>query len=138
MEQISIRKASAKIRALTLSKGQALALSVLCKGEEGEFFRERVAAIHEIWRAMPQTYETDGMGLAAVAHLHYFLNGWDWYITERDADPEGLGQLQAFGLVCGLERELGYISIEAIVGAGAELDLHWEPKPLREILGETD
>ncbi|MBU2802169.1 MAG: hypothetical protein RE468_08965 [Acidithiobacillus caldus] len=134
MEQIiSIRKAIAKIRFLPLSKGQAQTLSALCKGEEGEFFRKKIAEIHEIWRGMPCTYETDGEGLNAVAYLHYTLNAWDWYITERDADPDGLGQQQAFGLVCGFERELGYISLEEITAAGAELDLNWDPKPLREI-----
>jgi hypothetical protein len=33
---------------------------------------------------MPQTGETDGQGDKAVAHLHYFMGQFDFWITERD------------------------------------------------------
>ena len=79
---------------------------------------------------MPKTYETDGQGLKAVAHLHYFTPAFDFYITEKDRSG---GTKQAFGLACAHERELGYISIRQLVEAGADLDLHWTPKTLAEI-----
>jgi hypothetical protein len=44
-------------------------------------------------------------------------------------------QHQAFGLVSlGYEPELGYISLPEILKAGAELDLHWTPTTVGEIL----
>jgi hypothetical protein len=76
------------------------------------------------------SYETDGQGDNAVVYLHYFLNGCDWYITEKDMEDD---QLQAFGYAnLGYGGELGYISIQEIVTVGAELDLHWTPKPLKD------
>jgi hypothetical protein len=77
---------------------------------------------------MPKTYETDGQGDEAIAHLHYFTSGFDWYITERDMEEE---QLQAFGLACVHETELGYISIVELLRNGAELDLHFMPKAIK-------
>jgi len=80
---------------------------------------------------MPKTYETAGQGKAAVAQLHYFIGGCDWYITERDMLAE---QHQAVGLAdLGGGVEQGYISIVEVIAAGAELDLYWMPKPLSEI-----
>ena len=44
-------------------------------------------------------------------------------------------QLQAFGLadLFGDGGELGYVSIEELKSVGAEMDLYWTPKTLREI-----
>ena len=33
---------------------------------------------------MPATYGQDGLGEAAVVHLHYFMAGMDWWVTEKD------------------------------------------------------
>lgn len=85
----------------------------------------------EIIEKMPETYQTDGQGDEAIASLHYFRGGMDWYIIERDMMPE---QLQAYGLAnLGHGGELGYINIEEITKHGAELDLHWVPKTIKEI-----
>lgn len=40
-------------------------------------------------------YEQDGKGEEAIVTLHYFRGGMDWFITEKDMEPE---QHQAFGL----------------------------------------
>lgn len=104
-----------------------------CYGEEGEFFVTLITKLAESIKNMPKVYEQDGKGDEAVVHLHYFLNGMDWYITERDFE---LGeQIQAFGLAdLGMGYpELGYISIEELVANGAELDLYWTPKTLGEV-----
>ena len=83
---------------------------------------------------MPQTYEQDGMGEQAIAHLHYFTSGCDWYITERDSDPDGEGQIQAFGSAnLGYGPELGYISIKELLENGAELDLYFTPCTLSSL-----
>jgi hypothetical protein len=119
-------------------------LRSLMAGEEGDWFITRLAELHAQISAMPVTYEQDGAGDDAIVHLHYFTGGADWFITERDkgdpdeAKPAGspfARQHQAFGLA-DLFRdggELGYISLEELGSVHAELDLHWTPKPLREV-----
>ena len=86
---------------------------------------------------MPKTYDQDGMGDAAVAHLHYFRGAADWYITEKDM--EGKGTEQAFGLAdLGYGGELGYISIDELISAGVELDFHFAPKTVGQIKGKSE
>ena len=58
----------------------------LVNGEEGAFFSEKLDELHMLVDTMPKTYEQDGMGDEAIAYLHYFKNGADWYITERDME----------------------------------------------------
>ena len=86
-------------------------------------------------KAMPKTYEQDGLGDQAVAYLHYFSPAVDWYITEKDAEtPEEPGQHQAFGLAdLGHGAELGYISIVELLENDVELDLYFKPCKLAEI-----
>jgi len=119
---------------------QAALLRQLAKGEEKTFFIEKVAELHAQINAMPKSYEQDGKGGDAIAHLHYFTGAADFYITERDAGINGDGdmsvpQMQAFGLAdpFGNGGEMGYINLREIGNAGAELDLHFMPKPLREL-----
>jgi hypothetical protein len=38
----------------------------------------------------------------------------------------------------GYEPELGYISIEELLENGAELDLHWTPKPFSKIKAKPE
>jgi hypothetical protein len=85
---------------------------------------------------MPATYATESQGRAAIAHLHYFLGGADWWIIEKDSDPDNAGQVQAFGIAdLGMGPELGYISIPELLEVGAELDFYHTPKTVAEILG---
>lgn len=110
----------------------------LCAGEEGEFFRAKIAEMANIFRTMPKTYEQDGKGDQAVVHLHYFTGGCDWWITERDMEEV---QHQAFGyadLGDPMCAELGYISIVELIQVGAEIDLHWTPKTLGEVRAERN
>ena len=117
-----------------IPKHQLSFIKELSKGEEGQFFIDKMKELEKIFETMPKVYEQDGKGNEAVAYLHYFGNGWHWYITERDTSNE---QIQAFGLVYGFERELGYISINEMLNIGAvEIDLHFTPKTLREIKKE--
>ena len=101
-------------------------------GEEHAFFTDKVLQLSKLFATMPKTYEQDGLGDQSIAHLHYFMGGMDWFITERDMNDE---QLQAYGL-CDLGMgfpELGYVSLREITSNGAELDLYWTPKTLAEI-----
>lgn len=115
----------------------------LTKGEEGQFFKDTLANIEKIVDSMPKTYETDGQGYDAIAHLHYFLGSADIFLTEKDMEDQ---QLQAFGWIC-LDGdpnggELGYVNLEEIFSVAIqgvhrfELDYHFEPKPLKEALKE--
>ena len=113
-----------------MARGQWHMLWRLCQhGSEQAHFRQLVQDWAARIAAMPKTYETDGQGLKAVAHLHYFTPAFDFYITEKDRSG---GTQQAFGLACAHEREIGYINIRQLVEAGAELDLYWTPKTLAE------
>lgn len=119
-----------------MSQGQKMAVLKGMDGEEKQFFFDKVVEMAGIISAMPKTYEQDGMGDAAIAHLHYFKGGADWYITEKDMEAE---QLQAFGLAdIGYGGELGYISIVELAESGVELDFHWKPKTIAEINGKKE
>ena len=88
--------------------------------------------------ARPVREGADGKVLRAtgVTRRRPTLHGnWTWYVTEWEAET-GL----CFGLVVGLEKELGYFDLtelaEATVFGGVpavERDLYWEPKTLGEI-----
>lgn len=126
--------------ALFTSMQQMSTITDLCFGEEGQFFLDKMKEYGERIESMPKTYEQDGKGDEAIAYLHYFIGGCDWYITEKDKgspDDEKPGQQsQAFGMVRlhpGNEWELGYISIEEVTSYGAELDLHFTPCTLAEL-----
>jgi len=119
-----------------IGPAQRAALWAALEGEEREHFAEIVTRLVATWQAMPATYATESQGRAAVAHLHYFLGGADWWIIEKDSDPDNAGQIQAFGIAdLGMGPELGYISIPELLEVGAELDFYHTPKTVAEILG---
>ena len=120
-----------------LSRQQYRAMAdVIRNGEESAAYIDRAKVLASIIDGMAETYEQDGEGDNATAYLHYFRGGGDWYITEKDA--KGNGTEQAFGLAnAGAgEPELGYIGVDELTGAGVELDLYFDPKPLSQALGE--
>lgn len=114
--------------------GQRQILASNLRGEEREWFADKMIELHDIIEKMPTTGETDGQGKAAVIHLHYFGGGtFNAWITEKDVDG---GTQQAFGRqdLFGDGGELGYISIDEIVESRrTEIDLHWTPKTLGEL-----
>ena len=117
-----------------VSAGQRQALwECLTKGEERAYFRGLVAEYAHRVATMPVTYEQAALGENATAHLHYFTGDRDWWITERDTSAQ---QLRVFGWArCGHEEpEAGYVCVEELCAAGAELDLHWTPKPIAKCL----
>ncbi|SEN73817.1 DUF2958 domain-containing protein [Nitrosomonas marina] len=115
-----------------IGKSQLAAFASGIRGEEGQFIKDKLIEIANTIKNMPKTYDQDGMGDKAVAHLHYFKGSADWYITEKDMEDE---QLQAFGLadLYGDGGELGYISIQELIDTGVELDFYWTPKSIEEI-----
>ncbi len=124
-----------------IGREQSYAIRTAGKGEKGEYFKKMMTDLEQTIATMPKSYETDGQGDEAMATLHYFKNGSDWYITEKDAgspDDEEQGvQAQAFGFAClngdSQNAELGYISIAELIKFGVELDLYWTPKTIGAI-----
>jgi hypothetical protein len=106
------------------------------RGEEGQFFIDKMMELRARIMGMPKSYDTDGQGGRAIAYLHYFAAAGDWWITERDTVFDE--QDQAFGLADLGQGypEKGYISITELVNSGrVELDLHFTPKSLNEVQG---
>ena len=95
----------------------------------------------DIRQKLPRLYEQDGKGGEAVAYLKLFTpsSSWTWYITEGNQQGD---DFLMFGLVDGLEKELGYVSLRELesvkgpMGLPIERDLHWKPKTLKEIAPE--
>ncbi len=130
--------------AMWLSLSQRMATEQAVAGEDGQFFRDKMAELAGIIDKMPKTYETDGLPDAQKpVSLRYFgPGGSQWFIIEKDrGDPEtdgphGPRQLQAFGLADLGQGfpEMGYINIEEITrNPLVQLDYHFEPTNLLEI-----
>jgi hypothetical protein len=127
----------AAIRALQTLRGyigheQLQAIGEACQGDERYAMCDKLVEYESRIQEMPKTFEQDGKGDDAIAYLHYFKGGMDWYITEKDMEPE---QLQAFGLAdlsMGFP-EIGYISITELIEHNVELDLHFIPQTIGKI-----
>ena len=132
-------KAAAKVIRPYLSVAQMKVINTFTKGEEGEWFLNKVIEIAEVIKTMPVTYAQNGKGDQAVVHLHYFHHGSDWYITEKDMDG-GVDQAFGFAILNGdtQNAELGYISIAELVESGVELDLHFEACTLEAVKARMD
>jgi len=110
-----------------------------CRSEEKQYFFDKLVEMAGIVTRMPKTYDTNGQGDNAVAYLHYFSSSCDWFITEKDEDSGGEGQIQAYGLAdLGYGGELGYISIAELITLNVELDLHFTPCTLAQIKARHD
>ena len=121
-----------------LSHSQGRTLSNLCSSsEESEHFITIASHQAETIESMPVTYEQDGLGDNAIIHLHYFLNGCDWYITEKDIEG-GVLQAYGFAILNGdlYNAEMGYISITELTRLGAEMDFYYTKKTIGELKAE--
>ena len=113
-----------------IGKSQLAALRELFRGEERQYFFDKVCELRDLVANMPKTYEQEGKGDHAIIHLHYFIGNCNWYITEKDSEKE---QVQAFGLAdLGYGPEYGYISIEELLGNGVEVDFYYRPRTVAE------
>jgi hypothetical protein len=101
----------------------------------------------EIRQTLPPLYAQESKGGQAVVYLKLFTpdSSFTWYITEGSpiTDDNGLEvDFHFFGLVDGLEKELGYVALSELesargpLGLPIERDLHWQPKTLEEIAPE--
>lgn len=110
------------------------------RGEEGQWFMEKMESLATLIENMPKTYEQDGKGDDAICYLHYFGGSYDGYITEKDMtipDDPSEAQWQASGFVRWAhmpdDAECGYICLPEIFQSHMELDLHFTPTRLGDI-----
>jgi hypothetical protein len=90
----------------------------------------------EIKETLPELYSGEKLGLDALARVKFFTpdSQWYWYASEFD------GQDLCFGLVAGLEIELGYFSVRELrglqgsLGLPIERDLSFEPQSLGDLM----
>ena len=87
---------------------------------------------------LPPLYSGEELGLMAMALVKFFTpdSNWTWFASEFD------GEDLFFGLVDGLEIELGYFSLSEMqsvcgpLGLPIERDLHFNPKTLKALMEE--
>jgi hypothetical protein len=125
-----------------VGRSQAAAIRCAMRGEEGGWFRAKIAEIQAVLDAAPVTYETEGLGDARRVVVHYFGPSVDVWLVELDRGaaldaPEDY-QSQAYGYTAlyglGWEgAEAGWVCLPEILAAGLELDLHWTPKTVAEM-----
>jgi exonuclease III len=101
----------------------------------------------EIRKKLPPLYAQEDKGGKAIVHMKLFTpdGSFTWYITEGSPITDDSGKevdFHFFGLVDGLEKELGYVALSELesvrgpLGLPIERDLWWEPKTLQEIAPE--
>jgi len=89
----------------------------------------------ELAEEMPAIGSQQHMGLEAKIRVKFFTpdSGWSWYATEYDPTDK-----MFFGLVRGLETELGYFSLAELeqtvgpLGLPIERDLYYPDRTLKE------
>lgn len=79
-------------------------------------------------KKLPALYSQDGKGENAMALVHFFQGGYDFWASEFDPQ-EGT----FFGVARLYEREMGYVSVDELMSTHRmERDLYWTPKPLKD------
>jgi hypothetical protein len=85
---------------------------------------------------LPPLYSQEALGLEALAWVKFFTpdSSWTWYASEFDQEDI------FFGLVSGLEVELGNFSLSELeevlgpLGLPIERDLHFQPQTLGQLM----
>ena len=101
-----------------------------------DYPRRQKLLTEEVRRKLPKLYETEHEGLDAQARVKFFTpdSNWTWYAAEFD------GEDTFYGLVIGLEIELGYFSLSELektkgaLGLPIERDRYFEPRTLKELM----
>lgn len=107
--------------------------------ERGSYYNPNKPLLtEELRKKLPKLYECEYQGLNALAQVKFFTpdSSWTWYASEFD------GEDIFFGLVSGLEVELGYFSLSELqsvrgpLGLPIERDLYYIPKTLKELMDQ--
>lgn len=83
---------------------------------------------------LPLLYSQEPLGEDAIVFVKFFTpdSSWTWFATEFD------GEDTFFGLVVGMETEMGYFSLAELreargpLGLSIERDEHFEPQTLAQ------
>jgi hypothetical protein len=86
---------------------------------------------------VPKLYANEHIPLKeTVVHLHFFISGCDWFITEFDGKETMFG----YAILGGdyINAEWGYMNLEEmkainIGGTEIECDLYWKKRPAGQI-----
>ena len=123
-----------------IGPAQIAAVKQGIRGEEQQFFFDKVVELATIIEFMPKLAEQGKPAEEMMIYLHYFAGGQaNFYIMEKDVGWEGDTashfQSQTFGLadLFGDGGELGYISIPEIFANGGELDFYFQPRTLAQL-----
>ncbi len=128
----------------TICVGNTAAVERAKKVAENDRRRGMKLLPPEIRENLPPLYSQDGKGGKAVVHCKFFTPdaNWTWYVLEGEPVQDESGReidFRYFGLVDGMERELGYFmlgeleEIRGPLGLPIERDLHWRARTLAEI-----
>ena len=87
----------------------------------------------EIQNKLPALYSQDGKGDEAIAQVKFFTpdSNWTWFASEYDPETKTF-----FGLVSGMETELGYFNLDELssvrgpMGLPIERDMYFTPVSL--------
>ena len=116
-----------------LSRSQIAAMRAGVGGAEGSYFQQLFLALVDQVEALPPLYHYETLGDVAMTGLHYFRGGSDVYVSESEG-PHGV----SYGFSCMngdyQMAELGYVFIHELAAAGFELDLHYAPEPLADVV----
>ena len=94
--------------------------------------------------AIPALYSSEDVSMMdKVIHMHFFIGGCDWYVSEHDKQVDDLGSNLLFGFaILGGDTEnaeWGYMDLEEMaavrIAPGIEIDrdMHWTPVKASEI-----
>ena len=111
-------------------------LQTLLRGEEREFFVDAMTEIEFQYNDLPiiGSAGSDQPTDTALARIHLFGPSCDWWLVEKSYHPEE----PCFGIADLGYRELGYFNLWGIIRLrGVEIDLHWKPNTVQQILDEA-
>ena len=71
-----------------------------------------------------------------MARLHYFRGSTDYYVSEFDPDE---GVCFGYSIIGGDHwcAELGYMHLAELLQAGLELDFHYKPELLSDVVARS-
>lgn len=103
--------------------------------EEGR--KELTSVIQELEQQVKTIKKSQENSSVKMVKAHYFYAGSDWYVTEY----MGNGEVYGYALLNDDVQmsEWGYMSIAEFNEVGrVEMDFHWTPKPMDEVLYKRD
>lgn len=112
-------------------------LNLARNSEEGDFFVKTLEDLSGTLSSMPEIYQQDG---EPTAYLHYFHGNSHWFIMEIGQPREGEYPSFGYAVLNGdtTFAESGYIDINELRQVGAEIDFHFEPTSLDDVVKQME